>query len=117
MQDQAETAGDPLSMPPTPDRKPLLSLDRDTLVPIGLLVTVVLSAITATVWINTTMLELQHGVDKANTHIQSLDLRVTDVQAQMAGANSQTWTWADMRHWVELVNASNPASKLPTPIK
>lgn len=99
------------------ERKPILSLDRDTLVPIGLLVAVVLSAITATVWINSTMLELKHAVDKANDRIQAVDTRVTDLQGQVSDGNGEKWTFADMRRWVALANARNPATPLPDPAK
>ena len=96
-------------------KSPILTLDRETLVPIGLLVAVVLSATGATVWINTALLNLVHSVEKANDQIAAMDIRITAMQAQMQNGSRETWTLADMRRWIELANARNPAANLPDP--
>ena len=89
-------------------KAPLFQLDRSTLVPLGLLVAVVVSSISATVWINTRLLELGFSIQKVND-------RLTELQQQVSNGSNDRWTAADMRNWVDLANASNAALKLPEP--
>ena len=78
-----------------PEQKPaLFSLDRSTLVPIGLLVSVVLASIAATTWIQRTLLTLDHTVEMLNR-----------------------WTLRDMTSWAELLQARNSALNVPIPKK
>jgi hypothetical protein len=95
-------------MPPDANRSPVFSIDRNTLVPIGLLVAVVVSSISATVWINTQLLKLSNSIDR-------LDERVAELRSQVANGTADKWSRADMVHWVDLANASNVALKLPPP--
>lgn len=82
-----------------PQEKPF-ALDRTTLIPISLLVAVVISAISATVWINTYLLNLQHEVNSLRVEVEKL--------------NRGTWTLADMQVWVNMVNSKN-GFPLPSP--
>lgn len=92
--------------PPAPDRP--MKFDRDTLVPIGLLVAVVMASISATVWINTYLLRLTQSVER-------VDGRVSDLNQQMQVLNHGTWTLADMRSWVALAAAKNSQVTFPEP--
>lgn len=89
-------------------KAPIFTLDRSTLVPLGLLVAVVLSSISATVWLNTRLLNLEHA-------ISSLDVRTREISQQLDRRDSEAWLWADMRAWVLLANARNAALNLPEP--
>ena len=90
-----------------PEQKPaLFSLDRSTLVPIGLLVSVVLASIAATTWIQRTLLTLDHKVEMLNTRLEALS---TDM--------SNRWTLRDMTSWAELLQARNSALNVPIPKK
>ncbi len=85
-------------MPPQQDKA--FTLDKTTLIPIGLLVAVVLSAISATIWINTYLLNLQHEVNSLRVEVEKL--------------NKGTWSLTDMQVWVNLAN-SQKAFPLPSP--
>lgn len=89
-------------------KQPLFTLDRSTLVPLGLLVSVLLSAVTGTVWINSKLLSVEYSLTRLND-------RIAELQAQMSSAATDRWTKTDMAHWVELVNAGKPDLKLPLP--
>ena len=90
-------------------KEPFLKIDRTTLVPIGLLVAVVISAISATVWINTYLLRLTYSVEALNE-------RVTALSTRLDAATGDRWTMSDMVAWVALTAAKNPALVLPDPI-
>lgn len=85
-----------------------LRFDRNTLVPIGLLVAVVMASISATVWINTYLLRLTQSVER-------VDSRVSDINVQMQALSHGTWTVADMRAWVALASAKNTGIVFPEP--
>lgn len=90
-----------MTPPQTTERdRPAFVVDRSTLIPIGLLVAVVISAISATVWINTYLLNLQHQVESLRDEVSRL--------------NQGTWTLTDMQLWVNSANSSK-AFPLPTP--
>lgn len=89
-----------------PQDPPLFRLDKGTLVPIGLLVAVVLSAISATVWINTYLLQLSHKVER-------VDDRLGALAANVAAINAGTWSLADMRSWTDLLRVSNQSLHVP----
>jgi hypothetical protein len=88
---------------------PIFTVDRNTLVPIGLLVAVVISSISATVWINTRLIGLTHSIER-------LDERLTELRTQVTNGSADRWTSNDMLRWVDLANASNPSIKLPNPV-
>lgn len=83
-------------------KAPLFTLDRSTLVPIGLLVSVVLASITATTWLHGTLLKLDHKIEQLNQRVGLLTDGVRD-----------RWTGGDMRTWAELLAARNPTLSVP----
>lgn len=83
---------------------PIFSLDRNTLVPIGLLVAVVLASISATTWIQGTLLSLEHKIDQ-------LKERVT----VLAADGGDRWTLRDQEAWADLLQARNSALIVPQP--
>lgn len=89
-------------------KQPMFRLDRETLVPLGLLVAVVLSAISATVWINTALLNLAHKVGDIDTKLATVATRLDAIQ-------SGWWTQADMRAWVKLARAQNGSAPVVWP--
>lgn len=87
---------------------PIIKIDKSTLVPIGLLVAVVLSAISATVWINTALLKLNHSVENVTNKVDALGKRVDAI-------NSAWWSHADMRAWVREAQAQNKSNGITFP--
>lgn len=87
-------------------KAPLFQLDRSTLVPIGLLVSVVLAAVGATTWIQGTLMELQHKIDLLDTRL-----------ATLAIVDRDRWMLHDQAAWCELLQARNPALNVPLPRK
>lgn len=96
-----------MTTPMEPENRPAFVLDRTTLIPIGLLVAVVLSAISATVWINTYLLTLKQEVETANREVAAIR---QDLREQIVNR----WTADDMAAWVQLANAKN-TFPLPSP--
>ena len=87
-------------------KAPLFTLDRATLVPIGLLISVVLSAIAATTWIQGTLLDLDHKIELLNGKLGTL-----------ANDMANRWTLRDMAAWAELLQAKNTSLTIPVPKK
>lgn len=79
-----------------------LAINRETLVPLGLLAGVVLSAITATVWLQGTLLGLKGQIEVLGERISTL---------QTSG--SDRWTATEMHAWSELLAARNPTMHVP----
>lgn len=94
-------------MPPEKP-EPAFVFDRSTLVPLGLLLTVCGSAIGATVWLNSRLLQLSYSIEK-------VEIRLADLSLQVQAMGSTAWTLADMRAWVALASAKNSAITLPEP--
>lgn len=84
------------------DRPAILSVNKETLVPLGLLCAVVFTAITVTMWLQSTLLTLQHKIDQ-------LDVRV----ALIYESDRARWSLADQTTWAELLQARNPALNVP----
>lgn len=108
-------------MPTTkPDNAPVIRIDRSTLVPIGLLITVVGSAIGATLWLQGTMLELVHNSDKSTLkleqQIQGVKSDVRLLTQRVEAADGHQFTSSDMKRWCELLSANNPDLKVPEPV-
>lgn len=90
----------------TTEKPSLFTLDRSTLVPIGLLVSVVLASIAATTWIQGTLMQLQHKIDMLDTRLSVL-----------SQVNADRWMLHDMAAWAELLQARNAALNVPIPRK
>lgn len=106
------------------EKQPLLRIDRETLVPIGLLVGVVLAAIGATTWINQTIASLIQETREANherekstmllrSELATLQADVRIIGARVDGSMADRWRGADMRQWAELLQAKNPSIVVP----
>lgn len=93
-------------MPPElADKKTsVFTLDKSTLVPIGLLISVVLASIGAATWIQGTLLELDHKIEQLNLRI-----------AQLSDNTRDRWTVTDMKRWAELLQARNATLSVPIP--
>lgn len=99
------------SMPP---KKPF-TLGNDTLVPIGLIATVVGSAIAVSLWLNSSLMDLRYNQRDTNSRIEQLASQIADLKDQGARSSSDRWTRLDMIRWIELANAKNPSAALPIP--
>lgn len=84
--------------------KPLpFDLQRSFL-PISVVVAVVASAITGTLWVQGTLLGLEYKIDR-------IDSRVSAVAESLA----DRWRTEDQTKWAELLQAANPSLKVPAP--
>jgi hypothetical protein len=90
------------------DREPIIRIDRNTLIPIGLLVSVVISAISATLWIQSTMMALQYSVREVDTKVDGINKRVDHI-------TNGWWSYADMKAWVREANANNKSGAIVFP--
>jgi hypothetical protein len=115
-------------MPPPPpsDRSPIIRIDRDTLVPIGLLVSVVMSAVGAVWWISSTIHELtqqqreawfvqQTAMLELKGQLDVLKSELRLVASQVQDGSSDRWRFADMVAWAKLLAAQNPTLTIPQP--
>lgn len=78
--------------------KQLGRIDRDTLMPLG----VVVSLLAGAWWIGTRMSDVQHEVSLLRRDL-----------AQMQASSSEALTKRELRAWVELLRARNPAIAVP----
>jgi hypothetical protein len=98
----------------TPSKK-IFTLNSETLVPIGLIATVVGSAVAVSFWLNSSLLDLRYNQRDTNSRIEQLAAQIADLKDQGARTNNDRWSRLDMIRWVELANAKNPTAALPLP--
>jgi hypothetical protein len=82
-------------------------LTRETLVPIGLVVAVVIAITTGAVWLNSTLQSLDF-------QLTALQNKVDSIQQQLEAASFDRWTGRDMKLWTELLKAKNPNLEIPS---
>ena len=85
---------------------PIFTLDRSTLIPLGLLITVVLSAISGTVWLQASFMDLKYQL-KDNTDT------INEIKMEIQEKMTDRWTRTDMTNFLDLLKAKNPELKIP----
>lgn len=105
-------------------KAPVISIDRNTLVPIGLLVAVVGSAIAAVMWLSSVLIAWQKE-DAGRREVESkerqeLALRLQRIEIELQGVRkSVTDTLNDhvskghLQEWIRLLAAQNPTLSVP----
>lgn len=92
----------------TEPTQPPERLSSATWVPVGLVATVIASAITGSIWLNSRLMHLAYSIEK-------VEIRLADLNVQVTAMNNSAWTLADMRAWVALAAAKNVSLQLPEP--
>lgn len=104
--------------------------NRETLLPVGMVATVMLSAIGGTAWLVGAFKDMGHQQERFASEmrseqerqaivvrgdIQSLRAEVQSLGQQARLAATDRWHFADMVTWAELLQARNPDLKIPIP--
>lgn len=96
---------------------PLMKVDKSTLVPIGLLVTVVLSAISMTTWIQGSISEMRGTQEKniliLTNEMNLLKMKIEELGFKITGMSTSFVRDDDIHAWVALFKAQNPALNVP----
>ena len=91
-----------------------MTLDRGTLVPLGLLIAVVLSAIGGTWQVGSVMStfsgQLADQRHEFSLRFQSLEIQLKQLQASTV---TDRWHRSDMREWSSLLQSQNPDLQVP----
>jgi len=82
-------------------------LNKDTLLPLGIVATLVLSAATGAVW-------MSNKLQAINYNMERLSIEVKNIQKQLDIAEQDHWTFREMKLWVELLKAKNTAIDVPS---
>lgn len=83
-------------------------LGKDTLIPMGVAAAMMVSLCGGAVWLNMSLAQLQYQTELLRRDISSLSERIS--------SNAQDrWRRTDMRAWARLLQATNPALKIPEP--
>lgn len=81
-------------------------LTKDTLVPLGLAVSVVAAIAIGAVWLN-------YQLQNLNFQMSALQIKVDTIQSQLVEASNLHWSARDMRLWIALLQAKNPNMEIP----
>jgi len=95
----------------------IIKIDKSTLVPIGLLVSVVVCAVYTTMWIQGTILDLKHdseirSVQTINS-LNEIKNKVDVLTSNVSTLTSERWTIEDMKIWVKLLQSQNQSLHVP----
>jgi hypothetical protein len=105
----------------TTEKKPLFAVDKETLVPLGLLIAVVLAA-TAGTWQLAVALHSFQSTQSSRDQefalkFQKIELQLQQLQQALASEGSGRWNRTDMREWAANLRASNPNITIPEIVK
>ena len=88
-------------------------LNAQTLVPVGLSVTVILAVASAAMWLQASLGGITSRLDISLVGITSKLETIQRDLNQVSGRVDVTWTRADMMVWVQLLRATNPTISIP----
>lgn len=94
-------------MPPA-DTKSFLT--QQTLVPLGLLVAVVLTAVGGTWTLARVFADMESN---QALRFQRLELKLDSLEQAVSSAHNDKWTRTDMRSWVDALQARNSSISVP----
>lgn len=77
-------------------------IDKSTMIPLALVVTIVMAFSGGAVWINSTLQALKYEISSLRSEVESFRSLVDN-----------SWTEDDMHHWVNLLRAQNPNLNIP----
>lgn len=83
-------------------------LGPNTLVPLGAVVAVILSAAAGAVWVNNVFMELRHQLEQVR-------FELADMKETVGRQMDDRWRARDMQSWAKLLQAQNPELKVPIP--
>ncbi|MCR9245635.1 MAG: hypothetical protein NXI31_11435 [bacterium] len=92
-------------------------INRQTLIPIGLLVAVVMSAIAGTWKIASALGDFQEDLAKRDANqalrFQRIELKIESLEGAIQNDTKNDWAFQDMRAWVEVLAARNQSMSVP----
>ena len=81
-------------------------INKETLLPLGIVATLILSAATGAVWMSSKLQAI-------NYNMESLTKEVKNIQKKLDLAEQDHWTFREMRLWVDLLKAKNSSMDIP----
>ena len=81
-------------------------LNKDTLVPIGLVAGVAVALATGAVWLNTKLQSIDFKMEMLSQQLKA-------VTVQLETDHREHWSTRDMELWAKLLRAQNPDIKIP----
>ena len=81
-------------------------LTRDTLIPIGVAVAVILAITSGVVWLNRSLDRITFGIEALSADLQRVQVRIDNV-------SSDLWRRSDMEWWAKLMRAQNAQLVVP----
>ena len=95
----------------------IIKIDKSTLVPIGLLVSIVVCAVYTTMWIQGTLLDLKHDTElrsiQTMNSLAEIKSKVDHLASTVSTLTSERWTIEDMKMWVKLLQSQNSTLHVP----
>lgn len=105
-------------------RQAIITVDKTTLVPIGLLVSVVTCSIAVAVWLANILLGYQEEEARRREldsqaraemalRLQGIEFQVSSVSKLLTDSLSDRWSISSMHEWARLLAAQNPTLNVP----
>lgn len=96
---------------------PVIKIDKSTLVPIGLLVSIVVCAVYTTMWIQGTLLDLKHDTEIRSLQVvnslNDIKQKVDSLANTVSMMSSEKWTINDMENWIRMLKSQNSSLNVP----
>lgn len=83
-----------------------ITLSEKTKIPIGAAVSIIGLILAGAIWTQSTLFSLR-------SDITALGVKMATIESAIIAASADRWTGTDMRQWVEVLKARNPALQIP----
>lgn len=97
----------------TESKNSMFVLDKNTVVPLGLLLTVVAAMTSGALWIQSSFIELKYELESTNHKIQEQILKMNDLKSEIQEKMTDRWSKTEMINFINLLKAKNPSLSIP----
>ncbi len=96
-------------------------LDNSTLIPVGISILGITTAVSIAMWLQSSILELKYKEEMTSSSLRAgmatLQDSVTALSAKLDESMHDRWTFGDMQNWVKLLASENKALLIPAPTR
>tara|TARA_R110002020_G_scaffold22920_10_gene76879 strand:- start:2962 stop:3234 length:273 start_codon:yes stop_codon:yes gene_type:complete len=82
-------------------------INKETLLPLGIVTAVVMAVASGAVWLNTKLQSIDYNMHRLGTEMKAMQTTLDD-------SKKDDWTFREMKLWAELLKAKNASLDVPS---